>query len=1142
MRHSTSEPMSLPGADHRSRPQAPWPQRMDSTGNWYPLSRGQEALWFLWRLAPQSWAYNIPLPVVVHGPLDVPALHRALQKLSDRHPCLRTAFQEEGGTPRQRALPQYAVPLEPIDASQWSTAQLNEAVRDTARQPFDLEVSATLRVTLWRRGDESHVLLLVLPHIVSDLWSFIVLMDELKELYPAEKAGRACHLPDLRLCYEDYVHWQRQWLTGEAAERLWEYWREELAGELPVLDLPADHARPPLQPFRGGTITRQLDAELTRQLKQQARSEGVTLFMALLAAYQVLLHRYTGQDDILVGTPTAGRPQAELTGLIGDFVNMVPMRADLRGTPSFRQLLKHIRAQVVGAIKYQDYPFSRLVERLQPARDLSRTPIFQTTFVLQKFHRFEELSRVLLPSEDEPAIPFADLLLEPIPLAQQDGQFDVNLEMKEDEAGRLVGAWKYSTALFEADTVARMAGHFETLLRELVAHPERPVADLRLLTDAESRRAVVEAQGRQVALPGAASVGALFDAQSERRPEAIAVSCGEASLTYAALGRRVTGLARCLVERGVGRGDVVAVLMPRGLDFVTALLAVSKAGGAFLPLDPRHPLAHTVRVLDGSGTRLVLTSGELAPEVSTALANLPGARGPQVVTLAQLAWAHASGELPAVQGTDLAYVMYTSGSTGEPKGVMVEHRGMVNHVLGKLSDLGMGADDILAQNGPQSFDIVVWQCLAPLVVGGQVVVFPDEVAEDPAKLVAEVERRSVTVLQLVPSMLRALLEEITAVGAPPLARLRWMVPTGEALPTELCRRWFEVYPHIPVLNTYGSTECSDDQCHYALRRLGPADAAVAVASIGMPIQNMAAYVLDRHLAPVPVGVVGDLYIGGVGVGRGYCHDPIRSATAFIPDPYSSHPGARMYRTRDLARRRVDGNLDFLGRVDNMIKLRGFRIEPGEIEAALSRHPVIAGAAVLARTDPAGERRLVGYVVLAPQHQSLSDAPPGAETLRQFLASSLPQYMVPTHFCFLDRLPLTANGKLDQRRLPEPAWHITPAEQLIAPRTPTEALLADCWAAVLGRERVGVTQDFFAIGGDSILSIQIVARCKRAGLHLRPSDLFQYSTIAALAALADGNAPSAGDGSDVESTDQLASLQVSREHLEIALGQVDFDAE
>ncbi len=1071
--------------------------------DWSPLSHGQEALWFLWKLVPRTWAYNIVLPVGVRGPLDAAAFRRSLQILSDRHPSIRTEFSEESGKPAQRSIEGHRVQLEEIDASSWTDIRIDDALLEKAREPFDLERDATLRVTLFRRAADHHVLLIAVHHIVSDLWSLIVLMDELRQLYAAEIAGTSLTLPPIPVTVEQYVRQQRELAEGDAGEALWSYWQQELSGDPSVLDLPADHSRPAMQSFRGGIVTRRMDAELTRRIKELSGKERVTPFMTLLAAYQVLLGRYTAQESFFVGSPTSGRDRAELQGVVGDFVNMVPIRADLTGTPTFREVLARVRTKVVGTIKHQDYPFSLLIERLHPARDLSRSPIFQTTFVLQKFHRFQELSRVMLPAADEPAIPFADLMLEPIALAQQDGQFDVNLEMKEDEKGRLVGAWKYAAALFDASTIERMAAHFETLLGEIVVHPDLPIRELRLLSDEESRAAIATGQGPVIAPPNAVTVCELFERQIAQRPDAIALSCGDESLTYAELGQRVTALARRLATRGIGRDVLVAVKLPRGLDFIIAILAIHKAGGGFLPLDARHPASRTQQIVENSGAALVLTPEELLRLNDTPM----------------------SEHLPAISGSDLAYVMYTSGSTGAPKGVMVEHRGMVNHVLAKLSDLGMTETDVLAQNGPPTFDIVVWQCLAPLVVGGRVVVFPDEVAEDPAQLLAEIGERGITVLQVVPSMLNALLVE-----SPRELKLRWMVPTGEALPTALCRRWLELYPHIPILNTYGSTECSDDQCHYAMHGLSAADDAVAIASIGTPIRNMTAHVLDSTLAPVPAGVVGELYIGGIGVGRGYLGDPERTAAAFVPDPFSDHEGARLYRTRDHARRRADGALDFLGRTDSMIKLRGQRIEPGEIEAALTSHAAIREAAVVARTNPNGERVLVAYLVSHVE----SGEHPEVDVLRRHLTERVPQSMVPSHFCFIDAMPLSANGKHDHRALPAPEWG-TIEQELVAPRTPTEERIAGIWAEVLGVDRVGVTQDFFSIGGDSIRSIQIVARCKRAGIHLRPSDLFQHSTIAALAALADSSAY-------VPESTPLASLEVSQEHLDRALAQVVFDGE
>jgi amino acid adenylation domain-containing protein len=1091
-------------------------ERLGVRGDWHALSHGQNALWFLWKLAPENCAYNVVLPVGVRGGLDTGALKRALRTLSDRHPALRTEFKEEGGATRQRARARADVPIALIDAAGWSDAQVQAAVQEQARRPFDLAADAALRVTLIERGPAEHVLLLAIHHIVGDLWSFIVLMDELRTAYAAAQSDELADLPPLATGYPDFVRWQLGMIEDGTGEAHWDYWREELAGDLPVLDLPTDRARPPMQSFRGGTVTVQIDADLTRSLKQLAAREGATLFMALLAAFQILLHRYSGQDDVIVGAPASGRNRGEFAGVFGDFVNLVPLRADFAGNPSFHQAL----AQT---------PFSLLVDRLQAARDLSRSPIFQASFVLQQFHRFPELSRALLPTDAEQSIPFAGLTLDPWPLDQQDGQFDVNLEMKEDERGCLIGAWKFAADLFDAATVAQMAGHFEMLLREIVAEPARPVGELRLLTAAQTDHAVTGARGPALALPAANSAYELFEAQVARRGTATAVVCGDASLNYADLAHKVDDMARRLAGLGMGPDVVAAMLLPRGMDFIAALLATSKAGGAFLPLDPRHPLARTAQIV-ASKPDIVKALGGIAPHLR-----------PRVIAIKELAQLSAVGTMKPTRPNGLAYMMYTSGSTGAPKGVMVEHRGMINHLLGKLADLGMGEDDALAQNAPQSFDVVVWQSLAPLVNGGRVVVVDDDTAENTASLLAEIERRGVTVLQLVPSMLRALIEDVSSrAPSPSLDTLRWMVPTGEALPAELCRRWLALYPHIPLLNTYGSTECSDDQCHYRLGRFAGRNEVAPIVSIGTPIQNMAAYVLDRNLAPVPDNVVGELYIGGIGVGRGYRGDTARTAAGFVPDPFSERAGARLYKTRDLARRRPDGTIDFLGRVDHMIKLRGLRIEPGEIEAALCRHPAIAAAAVAARDHPSGERRLVAYIVRAGEPPACSVASRAEiDELRRALAGQLPLYMVPAAFCFVEALPLSANGKLDLRRLPAPDWQAGPASAFVAPRTPAEEKLAGIWASVLGEAQVSVTADFFAIGGDSILSIQIAARCRAAGLQLQPRDLFQHRTIAALIeALTDQAHRPPETGGVAPAPAPLPAL--SADQLKRAIGQVMFD--
>ncbi len=999
---------------------------------------------------------------------------------------------------------------------------------------------------------------MVVHHIVSDLTSFAIMLEELRELYRFEHDGGlddsghdgADPLPPPgETPYEQFVAEQRQLVDSDEGARQLEYWRKVLGSELPILDLPTDRPRPPIQSFGGATVIQTLTPDLSAELKRFAAQSGYTLFMVMVAAYQVLLHHYTGQEEILVGTATSGRHREKFKNLVGYLVNMVPLRGDLRERPTFEQLLGQTCEAVLGAIEHQDYPFATLVDRLQLPRDLSRSPLFQTSFTLrQRFHRFPEFGRMLLPDEDTAPIPFGKLELVPLPMPQQEGQFDLQLEFKEDEDGQLRGAWKYATDIFDASTVERMTGHFETLLAGLLAQPGRPVDEISLLNAAARKRALSEARGPELPLPATASVVELFEACALDRAERVAIRSGSRSILYGELAVEVRSAAAQLARLGVQPNELVALLLPRDIPFITWLLAINRAGAGFLPLNPRHPVPRLQQVLLTAGVRVVVGSPAVGEDIWREMSGFADARGlscidlsaprpslspvPALSSVPDLSALPSLSALPPLpRGSDLAYAMFTSGSTGAPKGVLVEHSGMLNHVLSKLEDLGMGEGDVLAQTGPQSFDIVVWQCLAPLVQGGVVAIFDDGQAEDPALLVRETRRVGVTVLQLVPSMLHALIEDLSTAegGPPPLPSLRWMVPTGDALPVDLCRRWLAAYPDIPLLNSYGSTECSDDQCHYELRSVRVVDEVQAVASIGTPIRNMTAYVLDPLLSPVPVGVVGDLYVGGIGVGRGYLGDPLRTADSFIPDPFSEREGARLYRTGDRGRRRADGNLEFLGRTDHMIKVRGFRIEPGEIEATLALHPEVEEAVVIAREHPSGERVLVAYVV------SSAESKPDTRSLRAFLGQQLPQYMLPTLTVTVPALPLTAHGKIDLAGLPAPEWEELAEREYVPPQTPREEELAKIWAEVLQLERIGRSDDFFSIGGDSIRSIQIVARCKRVGIELSPSDLFLHSTVATLAAHADR-------ATVTPTPTPLPTFHLPPAQLAHALAQVEFETD
>ncbi len=1066
----------------------------------WPVSHGQRALWFLQEFAPHSAAYNVNLAARIRSPIDVDAVRRAFQDLVDRHAVLRATFPSRDGLP-VAVIPVHAtVAFTVIDASTWDEAQARTALVEDGHRPFDLKAGPVFRVTLYTRGPRDHLLLISVHHIVYDAASLVVLMDELGALYAAAAAGRPAQLPPPQAQYVDYVRWQQEMLNGPDGERLWAYWHHELAGELPDLALPTDRPRPPVQTFRGAAHVFHVDDDLTGRLKALASSSGTTLFVVLLAAFQALLHRYSGQDDLLVGVPMIGRTLRKFHATVGYFINPAVLRTDLSGDPTFAELMAQARRRTLGALTHQEYPFSLLVERLQPDRDASRSPLFQAMFNMPSALRLDarSLSQFVL-GEAGGRLRLGGLDLELFPIEQHTAEFDLLLTMTES-GGRLAGSLQYSTDLFDAATIERMTGHFLTLLGGIANDPSKRTSALPLLSDAERRRILVEWNATERPYPRDAALAPLFEAQVARMPDAVAAVCGDRRVTYREVNAAANRLARFLAARGVGRDVVVAVLAERSIEFLTAILGVFKAGGAYLPLDPRHPAPRHAQVLAQSRAPLVLVARGFLPVIEEAC----GAVAEVTIEVHALEDALAAAlpdhnlGFPGAPG-DLAYVIFTSGSTGTPKGAMVEQRGMINHLYAKVGDLRLTGADAIAQTASQCFDISVWQFLVALVVGGRVHIYGDDTARDPMALLDAVDADGITVLETVPSLLLTMVEGVAVRGAdrPRLSTLRWMVPTGEALPPEVCRGWLRLYPEIPLVNAYGPTECSDDVTHHFI--FNPPDADVLHMPIGRPIANTRLYILDAHVQPVPVGVIGELCVAGDGVGRGYLHDPARAAAVFVPDPFAAEPGARMYRTGDLARFLPDGTIEFLGRRDHQVKIRGFRIELGEIESVLDRHPQVRDCAVVARDEGSGRKRLVAYVVP-------TDGMPSTADLRGYLKERLPDYMVPSAFVALDALPLTPNGKVDRRALPAPeAGEVETDVAYVAPRTPTEAALAAIWTDLLGLPRVGIHDNFFAQGGDSILSIRILARAAQAGLGLTPTQFFQHQTVAEQAAAIDAAA-------------------------------------
>ena len=1047
----------------------------------FPLSFSQERLWFLDQWEPGSPVYNIPAALHLKGRLDTAALKQSLNEIVQRHEVLRTTFAASEGQAVQVIAPVLQLPLLQIDLTGLRESErevtIQALVTQEARRPFDLARGPLLRASLLQLGESEHVLLFTLHHIVSDGWSMNVFIRELSALYAAFSVGDPSPLPPLPIQYADFALWSREWLQGEVLDSQLAYWKQQLDGAPTILELPTGRPRPAVQTFRGAHQSFVLPKSLSEKLKTLSRQEGVTLFMTLLATFQTLLFRYTGQEDILVGTPIANRNYPEVEALIGFFVNMLVMRTNLSGNPRFRELLQRVREVCSGAYAHQDLPFERLVEALQLERDLRHSPLFQVVFQLQN----TSTETLELPG----------LTLSPVRIEAATAKFDLNVNIVEKKQG-LQGVLEYNTDIFDEDSIRCLLGHWQILLEGIATDPDTRVENLPLLTAAEQRQLLVEWNATQKDYAQDCCVHELFEAQVKRTPEKVAVIFGNERLTYSELNRQANQLAHYLQAQGVGLESLVGLLNERGNDLLVAILAVFKAGGAYLPLDPDDPPTRLRQLLERSNCNFLLTTRKFAP-VLTAMS--PG-EFPQILYSEDLPLQRlAEINLPACATPHhLAYVTYTSGSTGVPKGAMIEHRGMLNHLYAKIKDLHLTETDRVAQTASQCFDISVWQFFAALLVGGQVHIFADEATHNLIHLLAELERTQITIFETVPSLLEIMIEAIEngKVVRPDLERIRWLISTGEALAPELCRRWLEIYPHIPILNAYGATECSDDVTHYPIYQ--PLAATVLRIPVGRPVDNMRQYVFDRHLAPVPIGVCGEVYFGGVGVGRGYLGDPQHTAEVFIADPFGSEPGARLYKTGDLARYLPDGNLDFLGRIDHQVKVRGFRIELGEIETALREHPSIRDTVVLTHEAQPGNKQIVAYVV-ARLHPA-----PSPNELRSFLKEKLPNYMFPSTFILLEAMPLTSNGKVDRHALPEPGiTAFVPATNFVAPRTPVEKMLADIWASILALELVGIYDNFFELGGHSLLATQLVSRVRDTFLVELPlRNLFEAPTVADLA--------------------------------------------
>jgi amino acid adenylation domain-containing protein len=1035
-----------------------------------PLSFAQQRLWFLDQLEPGGSEYLIRVALNVSGPLDAATLETALSGLAGRHEVLRTRFPGgPDGQPVQVAdLPaRITVLVEDLaGASPETVAARVDALAGTG---FDLAAGPLWRAALLRTGPERAVLVICLHHIVFDGWSEVIFARELAELYRAATPGREpAVLPELPVSYADYAIWQRDRLSGPVLERHLGYWRERLAGLAP-LNLPTDHPRRPGRPSGGGTVPVTVDAATVTALRRVAGRSRATLFMALQAALAALLSRYCGQDDIAIGTPVAGRSHTETENMVGLFVNTMVLRTDASGDPSFTALVRRVKDAALGAYDHQDLPFERLVEDLAPARDLSRNPLFQTMLVLQT-----------TAGRDLWSLP--GLELSQVPLAPVNAQLDLSVELTQQDDKSLKGFVNYDSDLFDRATAERLAGHLRMLLAGFAADPEVPLSQVEMLTPGERDLVVRRWNDTARPWPSAQTMDELVRSRALACPDATAVVCGDTRVSFAGLIADADRLARLLRdEHGATPGTLIGVFLDRSPDMVTALLAIMITGAAFVPLDPDYPAERLRYMLDDTAAPLVITQRSLA-------GRLPAGPARLVVDEVrdQLA-ARPPVPLPPLAGpADLAYVIYTSGSTGRPKGVMVEHAGIVSYLSGMQDDFPLRPGDSFLQATPLTFDVSVYEIFWPLWQGATVVLVPGTSRVDMEHVGSLMRRHRVTGFHFVPSLLDLFVSEVDPADC---AALRYAFCSGEALPPLLVRRFAERFGG-DLINLYGATEVSVDTTYWRAQPDGPVLA-------GRPMSNQAVYVLDDALRPVPPGVVGEIYLGGQSIGRGYLGRPELTADRFRPDPFAGGPDQRMYKTGDLGRLTTDGQLDLLGRIDSQVKLRGVRIEPTEIEAVLLGHDGVVACTVMVRDDGQG-KRLVAYCVPA------GPGAPGNGTvdvaaLRARCQRELPAAMVPAVFVTLAALPLTPNGKVDRGQLPAPdAGDLAPRAVHVPPRDEIEQALAGVWAGLLGLDRVGVHDNFFEVGGHSLRAVQLVNQVERlTGMRISLRGLFTTPSIAGI---------------------------------------------
>ncbi|MBD2435678.1 non-ribosomal peptide synthetase [Nostoc sp. FACHB-110] len=1072
-------------------------QEKSHTAKSYPLTYGQQGLWFMYQFAPESGAYNIAFTVRICSSLNILALERACQKLILRHPTLRTTFGQNNAEPFQTIHAEQKVCLTEIDATTWNWEELTEQVIEAYQRPFDLERGPILRLCLFTRSAQEYIFLLAIHHIAVDGFSFGILLDELRLLYHSENTGQKVYLSTSQYQYPDFVQWQRQMLQSPKGEHLWSYWSQQLAGELSVLKLPTDRPRGQFQKHQGASYTFELPKALTAQLKQQAKALGVTLYMTLLTVFAILLHRYTAQEDIIISSPTEGRSQPEFAGIVGFFVNILAIRVNLANNPTISELLTQVRQTVLQAIAHQDYPSPLLVEQFQQKSNLSLTKILRVSFNLMKLQELGQDIELSVAKQAKARTDWGGLHLEPFVIPQQEGQNDLVFDMMETSES-LLGLLRYNSDLFEATTIRRMAGHFQNLLAAIVTNCEQQIGSLPLLTTTEQQQLLLW-QHTQANYPQNQCIHQLFEDQVALTPDAIAVKYQHQQITYQELNARANQLAHHLQSLGVKQEVLVGICVERSLEMVVGLLGILKAGAAYLPLDPSYPPERLQFMLSDAQISVLLTQQKL-------ITQLP-AQSAQVVYL-DTDWGESlepENLVTTVQPKNLAYVIYTSGSTGKPKGVMIEHQSLVNFTHTAKLAYELRPSDYVLQFASISFDTAAEEIYPCLSSGGTLVLRTEEMLSSGRDFVQACQDWQITVLDLPTAYWHQLTSELAIANLTLPKSLRLVIIGGEPVLPQQVAIWQQHVGSQPKLvNTYGPTEATVVTTLCELSDLASSKLQGNNIPIGKPIFNTQVYILDRYLQPTPIGVVGELYIGGAGLARGYLNHPDLTKQQFIPHPFDMNQGTDvtelssqeksklLYKTGDLARYLADGNIEFLGRIDHQVKIRGFRIELTEIETVLHQHPSVRTAVVTVREDIPGEKTLVAYVV----HQ----LPTAVNELRGFLIQKLPGYMIPSFFVVLESLPLTPNGKVDFAALPAPCRTQLNLETTFElPHHPVEEILVTIWAKVLKIEQISIQDNFFELGGHSLLAAQLISKINQKFSRSIPlSILFQHPTIAGLA--------------------------------------------